>query len=237
VILAILAVVTVTATLQPEKPAVGDLIRVEFARPVQLDASKDYEIVAQNGNVVLMRTFLPKPFVLSGMTNGIRFTNMIVPVRSVLQENDPLTPAPLAPPREEPYPREPFIAIAIAAATAIAAWAAVWWRSRKRIEAIAPEPVLAPDERFRRAVLALRENPAEQLRWAKLADETRAFLAATRPNLRTDLTTSELLPKLKEQEWVVVDILRLGDREKFSPWGAEPRNFEEVAERALELAS
>ena len=234
-ILAILAVVT--ATLQPAKPAVGDVIRVEFARPVQLDASKDFEIVSQQGNVVLMRTFLPKPFVLSGTTNGIRFTNLIVPVRSVLQPNDPLTPAPLAPPREVPYPRAPFIAIAIAAATAIAAWAAVWWRSRKRAEAIAPDPVLAPEERFRRAVLALRENPSEQLRWAKLADETRLFLASTRSNLRSDLTTTELLPKLKEQEWVVVDILRLGDREKFSPWGAEPRNFEEVAEQALELVS
>lgn len=234
-ILAILAVVT--ATLQPAKPAVGDVIRVEFAQPVQLDAAKDFEIVSQNGNVVLMRTFLPKPFVLSGTTNGVRFTNMVVPVRSVLQPNDPLTPAPLAPPREVPYPRAPFIAIAIAAACALAAWAAVWWRSKKRVEAKAPEPLLAPDERFRRAVLALRENPAEQLRWAKLADETRAFLAATRPHLRSDLTTSELLPKLKEHDWVVVDILRLGDREKFSPWGAEPRNFEEVAEQALELAS
>lgn len=233
-ILAILAVVT--ATLQPAKPAVGDLIRVEFAQPVTLEQSKDFEIVSQNRNVVLVRTFAPKPFVLSGVTGNVRFTNMIVPVRSVLQPNDPLTPAPLAPPREVPYPRAPFLAIAAAAACAVAVWALVRWRSRKRVE-IVPEPRLAPEERFRQAVLALRENPSQQLRWAKLADETRLFLAATRPQLRSDLTTSELLPKLREEEWVVVDILRLGDREKFSPWGAEPRNFDEVAEQALELAS
>jgi hypothetical protein len=234
VILAVLAVLT--ATLQPAKPAVGDLIRVEFAQPVKLDAAKDFEIVSQNRNVVVLRTFLPKPFVLSGVTGNVRFTNMIVPVRSVLPANDPLTPAPLAPPRAVPYPRLPFLAIAVAALFAMAAWAAVWWRSRRRVE-IALQPVLTPEERFRQAVLSLRENPSEQLRWAKLADETRVFLAATRPHLRTDLTTSELLPKLAEDDWVVVDILRLGDREKFSPWGAEPRNFSEVAEQALELAS
>lgn len=234
-ILAILAVVS--ATLQPAQPKVGDLITVQFEAPVKLEPAKDYEIVSQDGNRVVLRTFLPKPFVLSGVTGDVHFTNLIVPVRSVLQQNDQLNPAPLVPPREVPYPRAPFVAIGIAALAAIAAWAAVWWRSRSRQEAVQPMPMLAPDERFRRAVLFLREDPLQPLRWARLADETRAYLAATRPHLPSDLTTTELVPRLGEPERVVVDILRQGDREKFSPWGADATNFEDVANRALELAS
>ena len=234
-ILAVLAVVT--ASFQPPAPKVGDLITIEFAAPVTLDASPAYEVVSRDGNRVVVRTFVPKPFALSGVTGDVRFRNLQVPVHSVLAPNDQLTPAPLVPPREVPYPRAPFIAIAIAALCALAAWLAVWWRSKKTAAVLSPQPVLAPEERFRRAVLALRENPSQAKRWAKLADETRAFLAATRPQLRSDLTTTELVPRLREHDRIVVDILRQGDREKFSPWGAEPKDFDEVATQALELAS
>jgi len=260
VILAVLAVVS--ATLQPAQPKVGDLITVRFEQPVRLEAAKDYEIVSQDGNRVVLRTFLPKPFVLSGVVGNVHFTNMIVPVRSVLQPNDQLTPAPLVPPREVPYPRAPFIAIALAALAAIAAWAAAWWRARHQQKAIEPLPVLTPDERFRRAVLSLRENPSEPLRWARLADETRAFLAATRPHLPSDLTTTELVPRLGETDRVVEVILRMGDVEKFAPRVMLSRadgeasqdatashsetlrsaqgdglHFDDVTNRALELAS
>jgi hypothetical protein len=234
-ILAVLALVT--ATFQPPAPKVGDLITIEFAAPVTLDASPEYEVVSRGGNRVVVRTFLPKPFALRGVTGNVRFKNLQVPVQSVLAPNDQLAPAPLVPPRKVPYPRAPFIAIAIAALCALAAWLLVWRRS-KRIAAVLPsQPLLAPEERFRRAVLALRENPSEAKRWAKLADETRAYLAATRPQLRSDLTTSELVPRLREDDRIVVDILRQGDREKFSPWGAEPKDFDEMANQALELAS
>jgi hypothetical protein len=234
-ILAVLAVVT--ASFQPPAPKVGDLIAIEFAAPVTLDASAEYEVVSRNGNRVVVRTFVPKPFALSGVTGDVRFRNLQVPVQSVLAPNDQLAPAPLVPPRNVPYPSAPFIAIAIAALCALAAWLAVWWRSRKSAAAIASQPVLAPEERFRRAVLALREDPSQAKRWAKLADETRAYLAATRPQLRSDLTTTELVPRLQEHDRIVVDILKQGDREKFSPWGAEPKDFDEVANQALELAS
>jgi hypothetical protein len=234
-ILAVLAVVA--ATMQPAQPKVGDLIVLEFAAPVTLDASQEYEVVSRNGNFVVVRTFLPRPFAMSGVMGNVRFSNLKVPVGSVLKPDDQLAPAPLVPPRAVEYPRMPFVAIAVAALCAIAAWAAVWWRSRKRLTVAPPLPQLAPDERFRRAVLALRENPSEQLRWARLADETRAYLAATRPQLGSDLTTTEVVPRLAPRDRVVIDILRQGDREKFSPWGPEPRDFEELAQRALELAS
>jgi hypothetical protein len=186
---------------------------------------------------VVVRTFLPKPFALSGVTGEVRFRNLQVPVQSVLAPNDQLTPAPLVPPRKVPYPRAPFIAIGIAALCALAVWFALWRRSKKSAAVVPSQPLLAPEERFRRAVLALREDPSQAKRWARLADETRAYLAATRPQLRSDLTTTELVPRLREDDRIVVDILRQGDREKFSPWGAEPVDFDEVATQALELAS
>jgi hypothetical protein len=222
-ILAILAVVT--ATIQPASPAVGDLITIQFSQPVKIEASPDYEIVSQNGKRAVVRTFAPRPFVLRGV-------NIRVPVKSVLAPKDDMKPAPLAAPRAVPYPREPFVAIAIAALCAIAAWTFVVLRSRKREEVVVP--AMSAEERFRRAVLALRATSKAQ-RWTALADETRAYLAATRPGLGKELTTSELLPRLADEERIVNEILRQGDLEKFSPWGAREESFEEIAEGALGL--
>jgi hypothetical protein len=231
-ILAILAVVT--ATFHPPQPTVGDPITIQFAAPTTLDASPDFEIVSRERNRVVVRTFAPKPFKVSGVTGGVRFTNLEIPVRSVIPPNDLGAPAPLVPPRKVAYPRGPSFAILIAALCAIAAWALLWKRTKKPV--VVPEVVLTPAERFRRAVLALRYADRHPLRWAALADETRTFLAATR-EISPDLTTTEIVPRLERREAIVVDILRQGDLEKFSGRGAEPRDFEDVATRALELAS
>lgn len=222
-ILAILAVVS--ATIQPAAPAVGDLITIQLSQPVKIEASPDYEIVSQNGTRVVVRTFAPRPFVLRG-------ANIRVPVKSVLAPKDSMKPAPLVTPRAVPYPREPFVAIGIAALCAIAAWVVVVLRSRRRDEVVVP--AMSAEERFRRAVLALRATSKAQ-RWSALADETRAYLAATRPGLGKELTTSELLPRLADEERIVNEILRQGDLEKFSPRGAGEASFEEVAEGALAL--
>lgn len=231
----ILVLALVTATLQPAQPRVGDLITVTFEQPVVLDASKEYEVVSRDANRVVLRTFEPRPFALSGTTGNVRFSNLRVPVASVLRQGDDLTPAPLAPPAPTPYPAAPFVAIGIAALLAAAAWVAAWMRARKPVATI--EPVLAPADRFRAAVLALRENPSSSLRWAALANETRAYLDATRPRLTGDLTTTELVPLLRDEERIVEEILRQGDLEKFSTRGAAERDFNELAARALELAS
>lgn len=231
----ILVLALVTATLQPAQPKVGDLITVTFAAPVVLDASPDYEIVRRDGNRVVLRTFAPQPFRMSGSVGGERFAGLRVPVHTVLKPGDDLTPAPLAPPRPTPYPRMPFVVIAIAAVLAVAAWAAAWWLSRKR-HADVRKAIVSPEERFRRALLELRANPSQTLRWAMLADETRAFLVATRSHVREDLTTTELVPRLREEERIVEEILRQGDLEKFSTRGAAPRDFDDVATRALALA-
>lgn len=231
-ILAILAVVT--ATFHPPQPTVGDLVTIEFTAPATLDPSPHFEVVSRERNRVVVRTFEPRPFKVSGVTGGVHFRDLTIPVRSVIPPNDLGTPAPLVPPRAVRYPRAPFVAIGIAALCALAAWWAAWLRSQPGV--VVPVVVEGPSERFRREVLALRYADRYPQRWAKLADETRVFLAATR-GIGPDLTTTEIIPRLDRREAIVVDILRQGDLQKFSGRGAEPRDFEDVATRALELAS
>ena len=234
-ILAVLAALTVSMT--PPQPKVGDRIAITFPAPVTLDASKDYEVVARRGNVVVIRTFEPRSFNLAGTTGNIRFRNLKVPMTSVLRQGDDLTPAPLAPPRPAEIAWLKLIAIAVAAVLAIVALILLWRRLRKKKPEAPPVPQLTPEERFRAAVRALREDPSHQTRWAALADETRKYLAATRPQFGSDLTTTELVPRLDERERVVEEILRQGDLEKFSRRGAAERQFDELADRVLELAS
>ena len=228
-------VLAVTAGISPAAPKVGDLITIQFPAPVVLEPSPHYEVVSQEGNRVVARTFVPKPFMMHGTVGGVRFANLEVPVTSVLAPNDTMTPAPLAPPVKIPYPRAPLLAIAIAALVAIATWAAVWWRAKHVTRATVVQPSISPEERFRNAVLALRRNREHPRRWSALADETRAFLAATR-HLGSELTTTELVPRLAEHDRVAEDILRHGDIEKFAPRGTPKAEFEEVAQRALILA-
>ena len=222
----ILVLALVTATFSPAAPTVGDPITIEFSEPVVVESSPAYEIVSQQGKRVVVRTFVPRPFMIHGVA---------IPVRSVLKKGDDLKPAPLTSPRASPYPRAPFIAIALAALLAIATWALAWWLARRPLRVV--EPVIPAAERYRRAVLALREDPSRADRWAALANATRAYLAEARAGLGSELTTTELVPRLDERERIVVEILRQGDMEKFSPWGAAPLHaFDEIAARALELA-
>jgi hypothetical protein len=233
-ILAVLAALTVS--LAPAQPKVGDRITVTFPAPVVLDASREYEVVERKGNTVVLRSFEPRVFALSGTTGNVRFRNLQVPMTSVLKQGDDLAPAPLAPPRPSEIPWLQWIAIALAVLLALALLVFLWIRMRRKKPAAAPVPQLTAEERFRAAVLALREDPSRHLRWAALADETRRFLAATRPQLGSELTTTELVPKLEERQRVVEEILRQGDLEKFSRRGAAQREFDELANKALELA-
>jgi hypothetical protein len=219
-----LFVLALTATFRPPKPAVGDLITIEFAKPVVLDASTNYEIVARRGKGIVIRTFTPKPIALSGVSGGVRFRNLVVPVRSVLASKDNMQPAPLVPPRVPPQSRTPLIAIAIASLLALAGWTIAYLLSREK--RAAPIVVIAPAERFR---IAVRNAARSKQRWASLADATREFLAAR--GFGTDLTTSQLLAHLHDD--VVAEILHRGDLEKFSPWGPPEGDFEALVERAL----
>jgi len=222
----------VTATIRPAAPAVGDPITIDFPRPAIVDASPDYEIVSQHGARVVVRTFQPRAFKVSGRMGEVAFSDLVVPVRSVLKPDDAMQPAPLVPPRALRLPRMPFIAIGIAVLLAIAAWTAVVLLARRSAQTLVI-PELPPGERFRAAVIALRDAPRASMRWARLADALRDYLAAT-GSIGRELTTREVLQR--NDSPMVAEILRQGDREKFSPWGAMPGDFAQVAEKALALA-
>jgi hypothetical protein len=227
-------------TFQPARPTVGDPITIDFAAPTTVDPSPDYEVVSRNGRQVVIRTFVPHTIAVNGKTADGPVSVMI-PIHSVLKPDDKLEPAPLKPPRDEPWPRMPFIAIGIAALCAIAAWTAVVLLARRR----KPKPVvvIVPAELFRSRVLGLR-RAAMGMRWAHLADAVRAYLASVRADYGAELTTKELLARVEKRDQLhegagareaVAQILHQGDLEKFSPWGPAPADFEDAVNSAMEL--
>jgi hypothetical protein len=176
----------------------------------------------------VIRTFVPHTIAVNGRAADGPVSVMI-PIHSVLKPDDKLEPAPLKPPRRERWPRLPFVAIGIAALAAIAAWTAVVLLAKRQVPT--PQIVIIPAEEFRRHLRTLR--PDAPKRWAALADIVRAYLAAVRADLGAELTTSELLARIDSS--LIAEILRQGDLEKFSPWGAAPADFEDVAKHALEI--
>jgi hypothetical protein len=226
-------------TFQPVRPTVGDPITIDFAAPTTVDPSPDFEVVSRNGKQVVIRTFVPHTIAVNGKTADGPVSVMI-PIHSVLKPGDKLEPAPLKPPKAEPWPRMPLIAIGIAALCAIAAWTAVVLLARRR----KPKPVvvIVPAELYRSRVLGLR-RAAMGMRWAHLADAVRAYLASVRADFGAELTTKELLARVGESDQVreagardvLGQILHQGDLEKFSPWGPAPADFEDAVKHALEI--
>ena len=212
----------VTAMFRPPAPTVGDLITIDFQAPVRLDRSSQYEILSQRGRRVVIRTFEPRPFTISGRVGDVLFRNMVVPVHSVLRPRDSLAPAPLKPPKQEVYPWMPFVLIGAAALLAIGAWTAVMMLARRAAAARKPKPAIPPEVRFRNGVAAATS-------WAQLADAVREYIGVT------TLTTTEVLAW--NSSALLDEILRQGDLEKFSPWGPRPGDLRELKRRALEVAA
>jgi len=214
-----------TAIVRPSQPTVGDLITIEYSEPVTVKPSSDYEIVSRTPTSVVVRTFAPRPITVH--STG---ADVVIGIKSVLAKNDRLEPAPLRPPREVPASRNAWIAIAIAALCAAVTWLLVYLR--KPAAQVVIEPSVPADVRFRNAVQAAARAPRK---WAALADATRQYLAATYPGLGVELTTEVLLAMSGGMAAALQKILRQGDLEKFSPWGAEPADFNAAAEQALDL--
>ncbi len=237
-------------TFHPARPTVGDPVTINFTVATTVDPSPDYEVISRTGNSVVIRTFVPHTITVTGHSADGPVSVMI-PIHSVLKPDDKLEPAPLKPPRPEPWPRLPFVAIGIAALAAIGVWTAVVMLAKRRVQE--PHVVVVPAEAFRARVQALRRS--DRMRWANLADAVRAYLAAVRNDLGAELTTSELLSRIEEQEQAerwrtagrrryvaalvapVAQILRQGDLEKFSPWGAVYADFDDALNQALEIPS
>ncbi|MGA8809476.1 MAG: hypothetical protein WB973_16520 [Thermoanaerobaculia bacterium] len=212
-------------TFQPPKPSIGDPITITFASPATVEPSADYEVVSRRGNSVVIRTFVPHTITVNAHS-AEGPVSVMIPIHSVLKPDDKLEPAPLKPPKTEPWPRLPFVAIGIAALAAVAAWIAVVMLAKRRMSK--PVIVVAPADEFRRRLRTLR--PDAPKRWATLADIVRAYLAAVRSDLGIELTTSELLSRIDHPP--IAQILRQGDLEKFSPWGAAPADFDAIASQA-----
>jgi hypothetical protein len=256
---------TLITTFQPPRPTVGDPITITFAAPTVVEPSADYEVVSRNGNSVVIRTFVPHTITVTGRSADGP-VSVMVPIHSVLKPDDKLEPAPLKPPKSESWPRLPFIGIGITALAAIGVWTAVVLLARQRVTK--PRIVVVPVERFRNAVLTLQRDRRAPIRWARLADAVRAYLAAVRADWGAELTTSELLvhiedeaqerrrpagwtaagpaavsndvagePPASRRRHTVAAILVQGDLEKFSPWGASPADFDQIARYALEIPS
>jgi len=217
-------------TFEPAKPTIGDPVTITFASPTTVDPSAEYEIISRSGNSVVIRTFVPHTITVNGRAADGPVSVMI-PIHSVLKPDDKLEPALLKPPKPEPWPRLPFVAIGIAALTAISAWVAVVLLAKRRLPK--PHIVIIPADEFRRRVRTLR--PDAPKRWATLANIVRAYLAAVRPDLGVELTTSELLSRVDYP--LLAEILRQGDLEKFSPWGAASADFDAITSQALEIPS
>jgi hypothetical protein len=215
-------------TFQPPRPAIGDPVTITFASPTTVDPSADYEVISRNGNSVVIRTFVPHTITVNAHS-AEGPVSVMIPIHSVLKPDDKLEPAPLKPPNPEPWPRLPFVAIGVAALAAAAAWVAVVLLAKRRV----PKPiiVIAPADEFRRRLRTLRPDALK--RWAVLADIVRAYLAAVRADLGAELTTSELLARIDHPP--IAQILRQGDLEKFSPWGAAPADFDAIANQALAI--
>ena len=250
-----LLLLTAITTFQPVRPTVGDPITIDFAAPTTVDPSPDYEVVSRSGRRVVIRTFVPHTIAVTGKAADGPVSVMI-PIHSVLKPDDKLEPAPLKPPKAEPWPRLPFIAIGIAALCAIGAWTAVVLLARRRKPKMVV--VVVPAELYRSRVLGLR-RASIGMRWASLADAVRAYLASVRSDLGAELTTKELLARVGESEQVgevageppaeqppgrrrydnardvLGQVLHQGDLEKFSPWGPAPADFDDAVNRALEI--
>ena len=227
-----LLLVAFSVVFHPAHPTVGDPVTIEFPGPVTLDTSPGFEVVSAAGSRVTVRTFEPRAMSLSGHFGHERFEGLRIPVESVLKAKDKMTPADLKPPLEEPYGRLPLVLILIAAAVAAASWAAVLLLSRRRRQASEAARELPPDDRFRASVAQLRADPTVRMRWARLADALRRYLAATTA-IGSELTTAEVLRR--HDRPVIATILHQGDLEKFAPWGAPERDFDSAAAEALSL--
>jgi len=248
-LLLLLLVGALRATHTPAAPTVGDRVAVHFEiagdERVMLDRSAEYEVISSSRDGAVVRTFKPQPVVLSGRVTGPRgglaFRRLILPMHSVLRKGDDGKPAPLTPPVAIPPPITAWIALAVAAAVAVAAWIVLYRMARQpAIPAMAPPP--APDEELRAAVAAIRRESS--LRWAALADATRHYLARMVPlQLGHELTTRQLLAQLPSvstlSEWqaLVRQIVVEGDLDKFSPWGASAEIESILAETLRVLPS
>jgi len=253
-------------TFHPAKATIGDPITIEFAAPTVVDPSPDYEVISRAGSSVVIRTFVPHSITVTGRAADGP-VSVVIPIHSVLAPDDKLEPAPLKPPVPEPWPRLPFVAIGIAALAAIAAWTAAVILAKRRVPkphiVIVPSEAFrsrvlalrgnAPmrwaglADAVRAYLAAVRPDLGAELTTAELLSRIEEEEQAERWRPAGWTAAGSAVPPVlageppavqpSSRRRYVAAILRQGDLEKFSPWGASPANFDEVLNRALEIPS
>jgi hypothetical protein len=226
-------------TFSPPRPTVGDPVTITFpagVTQVQLSPGEGFEAIRGSGNQIVLRSFRPGPFEVSGrLLRGETASafRMRLIINSVLQPNDSLEPAALKPPRPLDPNRAAFIAIAAAAAAALLSWLAAILLWRRRTLLPAPRRVPEAAEEFRIALGRAARVADGNARAIALAEATRAYLARIGGAYARELTTFELLQALPpgDAAAVIGEVLFEADLAKFSPWGASARDAREMVER------
>ena len=235
--------------LSPAAPTVGDHITLVFPQEmgtITIDSNESYEVLSLEKNKAVVRSFRPGELVIEGRTAlpgkppvPHRFK---VEIRSVLQPNDPMKPAPLKPPVE--LPENPIIrrSLMTAAISAAAVWLLLAIAHVRRAKQQAPEKeiILGPREELAAAIERLRKEK-QDLQYVLLAEATRRFLSRVEPRLGRELTSAELLRQargtLTDEEHEALDrILLEADWVKFSPWPRQPEPIGPLVARVLRTA-
>ena len=185
-------------------------------------------------------TFTPEGTIYgpAGRTEKVRGPEVVI--RSVLAKDDGLKPAPLHPPLPLPRDRTADVALAIAAMSAIALWAAVIYLARRRSVVLEGGKILAPDEEFLQALKALRTAEDSPLLLIAVADASRRYLARVDDRLGRELTTFELTREASrvfpgDRARVLRRILTEADIAKFSPWGSRLPGFRQFVDDASSI--
>lgn len=234
----------------PPHPTVGDTVVVELpvdtGYQVSVDPSSDFELVAISENRVTLRSFKPGAVTLStrlSRPGQLPVTQTFsVQIESVLKKNDRLQPAPLKPPRPLVSASAPFRILGAAAGVAALLWAILFFAARRRPsrEAEVPAPLLSADAELTRALDRISAAEKSDTRWVELAEALRRYLARTKPELGSELTTSELLMRYSSvahaaELSLLRSILSEGDWVKFSgkPRRRDDHDVVAMAARAL----
>ncbi|HVR43957.1 MAG TPA: hypothetical protein VMS56_11010 [Thermoanaerobaculia bacterium] len=249
--LALLAAVSMPVHVTPAVPTVGDPIAIEFPRvpegSVRLAESDAYELVEAAGNRAVIRSFRPGPLEVRGelVGDGRRFVfrSLEIEIRSVLDEDDTMEPAPLRPPRELPPNRAAWLALAVAVLGA----ALAWWMLFRAPATAPPAPLLeagpaipAGEELLRAIDRARSLERAEAM--LLLGAAARRFLSRVEPAWSLDLSSRELRRALADagvpaaEQETIETILMEADLEKFSPWGAPEIDRDALLAKARLLA-
>lgn len=248
IIALLIAIATAPVTVAPAKPNVGDHITIRMeGTPFEIRPSDDFEVVSSASDQVVLRSFRPGPLRVEYATHAPGEVPAIgsveIEIVSVLARDDNLEPAPLRPPKPLPHDDTARMTTAIAAAVAALLWLTLALLLRRRAAPALPELPAYHDPAtvFRAALAKVRELDDDESKWVALSSATRTYLAATNRSLGEELTSTELIARMRgcwrSQEDVVAveSILRGGDWTKFSPFGAPRIEITSLVDDAASL--